>query len=442
MALAVWSASGLAAVVMGCASSTHGSIAPPTEEQREAAARDGFEVRPVRRAVDLVTPDRLAGPYYEVGSEVLHDGRANVYSISSEFGDFEAIGDEQLDVRLREIEALAAMRATSKTATFAAAAGRALTSPFVASWNLVTHPVDSVLGVPVAAWNAINHTAQLATADRSEFEDSALVAVIGFEARKRSLAAELGVDPYSSNKALQKQLNRLAWAAYAGSLPTMFVPFVREAAADEAGEERLAALLRTNSPAGLRRLNRIELAVMGVSGPMADAFIGHRWYSPRCATVLVASLAALDLTENRVAFIEAAITAESEADARMFAQTARLLQEYDEHGSGVGVILRADNHLMGYTDDQTLVLPLAADYVIWNSATADFVEVARQPLPDQRPVAKTALVAVGTVSELTRRKLEANGIEITERGLDHFGADPVQSVHSVQKVDSSNGDTE
>ena len=189
---------GLSGVLAGCAASTTGSIVPPTAEQREAAARAGFELSPVRRASDLVGPDQLTGPYHRIEADVLHDGRAYVYSVVSDFGQFEVRGDEQLSVCLREIEALAAMRATSKTATFAVAAGRALTSPFVATWNLVTNPVDSMLGVPLGAWEAIRRTAQLARSERSEFEDSGLVALIGFETQKRLLAAELDVDPYSS----------------------------------------------------------------------------------------------------------------------------------------------------------------------------------------------------------------------------------------------------
>ena len=43
-------------------------------------------------------------------------------------------------------------------------------------------------------------------------------------------------------------------------------------------------------PEDLRRLNRIELAVMGVGPELADRFLTHLWYSPRHGTILIESL--------------------------------------------------------------------------------------------------------------------------------------------------------
>jgi hypothetical protein len=422
----------LIGVLGGCAAPPARSVVPPTAEQREAAARAGFELSPVRSAIDLVPADQLTGPNYQIDAEVMHDGRANVYSVVSDFGDFEVRGDEQLAVRLSEIEALAAMRATSKTATFASAAGRALTSPFVATWNLVTNPVDSVLGVPVGAWQAVQRTLQLAGSERGEYEDSGFAALIGFERHKRLLAAKLDVDPYSSNKVLQKQLNRFAWAAYAGSLPSMLVPFIPEESVERPEEDRLTGILREYSPEDLRRLNRIELAVMGIPEALAIEFTRHPWYSPRDATILVAALAGMDLAENRVAFIEVAVTAESESDARMFARTARLMREYSDRASGIRAIVNVSDRLLGYTADQTLVLPVAADYAVWNQTMAALVGLAQQPLPDHQPVAKTALLVAGTLSEMAREQLQARGIETTERAFDRLRSDVADGSVEVE----------
>ncbi len=439
LAIALSATLGLIGVLGGCAASTTRSIEPPTAEQRQAAERAGFELSPARRATDLIPADQLTGPYHTIDAEVLHDGRANVYLIASDFGDFEVRGDEQLSDCLREIEALAAMRATSKTATFAAAAGRALTSPFVATWNLVTNPVDSVLGVPRGAWQAIQRTALLATGERSEFEDSGFAAWIGFETQKRLLAAKLDVDPYSSNKALQKQLNRFAWAAYAGSLPSMFVPFIAGESSAQGEGDRLSEILREYPPEDLRRLNRIELAVMGVSEPLALQFIGHAWYSPRNQTVLVAALAGMDLAANRVAFIESAITAESEIDAQMFTQTARLMRDYSDRASGIRAIVSVDGRLMGYTEDQTLVLPLAADYAVWNQRMATLAGLAERPLPDRQPVAKTVLLVAGTLSEMARSRLHARGIETSEHAFDQLRS---HAVHGSMRIEAARDEGE
>ena len=335
-----------------------------------------------------------------------------------------------LRARIREIEVLAATREMSKTAEFGRAAGNALKSPFVATWNLITNPVDTIRGIPVSAWKAIEQTSQLARSERGELEDSGLLALIGFESKKRQIANELGVDPYSSNKELQKQLNRFAWAAYAGGLPYMFVPFVDDG--DFQGEvseptDRLTELLLFYSPEDLRRLNRIELAVMGVAKPLSDEFIRHPWYSPRHETVLVEALSALDLTADRAEFIRVAVTASSEDDAAFYQRTAELMRAYSDHVSAIQRIVVIDETPMGYTGNGTLVLPLPADYTIWSPTIAALMHSMKQSPPADLTIERTELLVSGTVSSTARQEIEAVGVTVTERAFQHLNGEPPQS---------------
>ena len=331
-----------AAALAGCADGSTAVLRAPSAEERAAAEAAGFEVDPVRSAAELVPPDLLTGPHYRIEPQVVTSGFANWYVVTSDYGDFEIRGDRMLRTRIHEIEALAALDEMSKTEAFANAAGNALKSPFVATWNLITHPVDTIVGIPIGAWDAIKQGSQLARGERSELEDSGMLALIGFEMKKRQIANELGVDPYSSNKVLQKQLNRFAWAAYLGGLPYLFVPFVDDSDFQKASEEpadRLAEALLVYSPEDLRRLNRIELAVMGIPEPLSDELTGHPWYSPRNATMLVEALAALDLARNRLAFVEVAVSAKSEDDALSYEQAAELMRMYSERVSPVQQII-------------------------------------------------------------------------------------------------------
>jgi hypothetical protein len=327
-----------------------------------------------------------------------------------------------LRVRLREIDALAAMEAMSTTKEFASAAGRALASPFVATWNVITNPVDTILGVPRSAWEKIQRTSDLARGDRGKLEDSAFKELIGFERKKRQIAAELGVDPYSSNKVLQRSLNRFAWAAYAGELPSMFVPFTgyrektaAEVDATEAG--RVQEILRRYSPEDLDRLNRIELAVMGTPKSLGDRFIHHPWYSPRHETVVVDNLAALDLAENRPAFIEAAVTAESEEDAHLYLRTAELMRRYSDGVEHIDRIVAIEGIVTGLAADGTLVVPLAADHALWSPATSELVAKAART-PPELEVRRRRLLLSGTLSPLARAKIEGLGVDVVEKAFD------------------------
>lgn len=414
----------------GCASTPEAGLRLPTRQERVSAAAAGFEVGPVRKAHELLPANLLEGPHYRVGEEVVTHEFVNHYWITSDYGDFEAAGDDQLHTRIREIEAIAAMREMSKTAEFAGAAAEALKSPFVATWNLVTNPVDSITGVPVVAWEAIQNTARLARGERGEFEDSGWVEFIGFEAKKRQIAREMGVDPYSSNKALQRQLNRFAWAAYAGGLPFMFVPFVED---DGVAEEELAPAERLNemllyySPEDLRRLNRIELAVMGVPKPQRDEFVRNRWYSPRHQTVLVEALAALDLSEDRSEFVRVAATASSEDEARFYQRTAELLRTYGDHVTPIRKIVAVDSALMGYTEQGDLVLPLPADYAVWDPSTEALALAMTRAPPSEGPSDSLELVLSGTLSPMARQRIGALGVVVTERAFENLASDSARS---------------
>jgi hypothetical protein len=418
-----------AAALAACANGS--TVAPhvPSPAERAAAEAAGFEADPVRSAAELLPPDLLQGAHHRVEPRVVTSGFANCYVVSSDYGDFEVHGDRLLRTRIREIEALAALDEMSETEAFGAAAGNALKSPFVMTWKLITQPVDTIAGIPVGAWEAIQRGAQLARGERGEFEESGALALIGFEVKKRQIANDLGVDPYSSNRQLQKQLNRFAWAAYLGGLPYLFVPFVDDSDFQSTSAEPadwVTEALRNDSPEDLRRLNRIELAVMGIPEPLSDALTGHPWYSPRHTTLLVEALASLDLAQNRSAFIEAAVSAQSESDALSYEQTAELLRAFGERVSPIREILLIEGTPMGYTESGTLVAPLAADYVIWNAEAAAIARAMTEALPNDLRVERAELVLSGSASPLARERFEALGVAVTERAFEQLEGESAQ----------------
>lgn len=396
--------------------------------------------------VDLATPERAdethapepaserlplglrQGPHHRVREEVGFADFLHRYTIDSDFGVLEAAGDELLRIRIREIAALAELERMQKREEFAKALAAGLKSPFVAAWNLLRDPVDSILGVPQAAWQTLQKTARLTRRERSELEDSGLREFIGFEAHKRELAFELGVDPYSSNRLLQRELNRFAWAAYLGGLPFALVPFQGEAGGEPApapggGGDRLRDILHHYTPEDLRRLNRIELAVMGVAATEADAFLSHPWYSPRHGTILVESLAALDLTEDRARFVEAALDADSEVSARGYQRAAQLLRRFHEREQLLARLLRRGPEVFATTLEDELVVPWIGDHVPWSAAArlrARRIDAVRA----ETEAARVRLLLSGTLSPRARQELAALGITVVERAFDQLESAP------------------
>jgi hypothetical protein len=418
----------LCAVAAACASPPEARmVLQPLQEGDTSAAR-GFESPPILNARDLLPPDLVSGPHHEVDETVATDGFRNLYTITSELGSFEAHGDDMLRIRVREIEALAALREMSTRREFTTAVANALKSPFVATWNLITHPVDSITGLPVGAWNHLKRTTELAKGERGEFEDSALREFIGFESKKREIAYRLGVDPYSSNKELQKRLNRFAWVSFVGELPAIFVPFRGDAepgdeTAPAAPGDRMGEILLDYSPEDLRRLNRIEMAVMGIPEQARDAFIGHAWFSPRHQTVLVESLAALDLAAGRADFIEVAMRASSENDALFYQRVAEMMRSYHENVAPIERLVAFGGAVAGYTSDHRLVVPLAVDYAVWTRPTAEFTQSLAAADFSDVEVETTELLLSGRLSPKARARIESLGLTVTERAFETLDGD-------------------
>jgi hypothetical protein len=241
-----------------------------------------------------------------------------------------------------------------------------------------------------------------------------------FERSKREVAAEFGVDPYSSNATLQRELNRLVWAVQAGSLESLYVPV---GASGDGEGDRMRGILRRYSPRELERLNRIELRVMGVPKPLADEFLQNPWYTPRYATTLVADLSALTRARDRAHFIEVAVTANSENDVRFHQRSAELLRQYDATAKRVEAIVAVDGVVTARTESATLVVPHPTDLLIWSKATAALADSLTRPDPGDPEIAATELLVAGEASPTARRQLESRGVALVEHAFHALGPD-------------------
>ena len=163
--------------------------------------------------------------------------------------------------------------------------------------------------------------------------------------RKRYFAAQLGVDVYSSNAVLQKELNSVAWTAAGGNLNAgLALMPVGGTAGTVLSSVRLSDTLNEQlkgEPATrLRIINKDKLTAMGLPPDLAGRFLDHRHFSPRHDTILVDSLARLQDICGREQFLEAPLT-EMQMAGRL-------------------VVAQAKNG--------TALLALPLDHLLWTSA--------------------------------------------------------------------------
>src|SRR5215468_485505 len=93
---------------------------------------------------------------------------------------------------------------------------------------------------------------------------------IGYSDKKREIALEMGVDPYTTNTVLQKQLDDVAWASWAGgfsfSVATLPISGAAKAVLTVTNlNSTVEDLLREKSPSELEEINRSTFRAMGAS---------------------------------------------------------------------------------------------------------------------------------------------------------------------------------
>jgi len=98
-------------------------------------------------ASSILKPGLLEGEHYRIAESVTVDGYMNHYTVESEFGPFNVVGDRALEKLLHEIDAIAELRKMTSLSTGTDAAIDAIADTGKSVANLVTNPVESAKGM-------------------------------------------------------------------------------------------------------------------------------------------------------------------------------------------------------------------------------------------------------------------------------------------------------
>jgi hypothetical protein len=359
-----------------------------------------------------------------VREEVPTSSGANRFSIDSHFGVFEAEGNAMLVRRVGEINAIARLKEVSRTDQFKDALVNAAKSPIAAAKQIVTDPVGTISNAPKGVMKFMNRAGQTIKGigkreDSDNYQGSKAQQMIGFSNAKRKLALSLGVDPYSSNAILQRELEGIAWASFAGkaafSLGTMPIGGgVGAALTVTSTQGKLENILQEKSPAELKAMNRTALVAMGATGQDADRFLGNDAFSPTAQTAMVLNLKALAGVQNRGAFIRVAgQTSTTEADAIFWVQTASLMSKLHNGEMPLAKIALIGDFPICIAKDGTVAVALQWDYAAWTPTAERFLEAVQVPRPE--PNSSYLVALSGVVSPRLRQELESRHFRVEDR---------------------------
>src|SRR5215472_10776406 len=284
----------------------------PLEIRRAEAV---FEELPELNASEILKPEFVKGPHFAVRDPVPTGSGMNQFTIDSDFGVFEADGNEMLLQRLKEIDAIARLDEVSRTDAFKKSLTDAAKSPLNSARNIARDPAQAISNVPkglMKFWGRAKESVENVgkgggggdIGDGSRMKDA-----IGYSDKKRKIALEMGIDPYTTNTALQKQLDDLAWASWAGGFSFSVATFPISGAAGAALtvtnlNSTVEDLLREKTPEELEQINRSTFRAMGASASDIERILHGGAFTPTQTTTFAVHLKALKGVTNRGAFVK------------------------------------------------------------------------------------------------------------------------------------------
>src|SRR5262245_51118508 len=166
-----------------------------------------YEKPPTLPAKDIVPAAILSGKGYTIDAKVPTDGLLGRYTIrSAGAGLFPAHGLEMLSVRVSELPAIQQLQGMSRSKVFLTAARGAAEKPVKAAVNIVTHPKETLQGIPAGVGRFFDRVQSGASrmidaASSGPDEDRAGTILkgggtaardaLGYEQERRALAKEL-----------------------------------------------------------------------------------------------------------------------------------------------------------------------------------------------------------------------------------------------------------
>ena len=386
------------------------------------AAAENFE--PVREfnASDILPANDLSGPNHKVEKKVYDDGYLYHYTINSPFGTVKAVSTATLFKRIKELNAVGLMARVKDLDEFKSGVEEKGEDVLKGTKNLVIHPVDTVSDA-VSGVGKLFHRAgeNLAGDSRSDAESSRTEQLIGFAKTKRDIAYEYKVDVYSRNKVMQKHLDEIAWAGYAGNISMsaliIAVPGAAGAVLSATADTQLMdKVFRDKAPADLHSMNREKLKGMGVHADIIDLYISNSVFTPREQTLLVAALDEMKNTSGREVFVKFAISTDNAEVAEFRKRQAVMYAQYNRKVAPVNRFVSVGGVVVGQLVDGNLIMIVPMDNLLWTKSMARFFRTANEKLKALPGATGKQLWLSGTISPLARKEIEALGWKVVEQG--------------------------
>jgi hypothetical protein len=407
---------------------------PPVAEPAPAASPappTAYETPPVFRASEILPANLLVGPHHRVRELAPSDGYLIHFTIDSDYGVFECAGRRRLRQCTGEIAAIAKLVEVSKSDLFAEGLKRSVEKPIEAVKNIAEHPKESLRQAPKTVGHffgkvgsSIGNAAKRVGKSINESQQNgdtekavkgvgrglgqAAKSAAGFDQAKLETARQLGVDPYSDNRRLQEEMEKVTWAFFAGGLPLRIGTAVASGGASLALTATktlgLPGDIYDLTPAELALRDREALEAMGAAATTIDRIFVNPALTVSLRHAIVTKLKGFPGGPNRLSAVSVAASCETIAQARFLNDALGMLLSR-QNAAPYTALTTIGRLPGGFTSDGVVEVAAPVDFISWTEQVANFArrdDLARNPHrlvlnPDAgiSPAARAGMKAAG-----------------------------------------------
>ncbi len=412
----------------------------------------GFESAGIVDAATFLGADLMSSDLHRVHSEAWNDGYANTYKIETPKHLYVVQGTGLAKTRIREIEATQELRHQSTGVE----AGKAVVERTV---NLVATPVralggvaerfgkadstgDALMVVPSGAAEIVGHLggglkelgvtgwriSTGAAGTRCQGIDgcaakarediwSGVNSLAGKHQAAKEIHAKLGTDPYTQNKVLQRQVNRLAYTdAYVSTATKIGYTWsgvhILDPLATGVGYYNNGEFVATYEDARkYRKLEKKQMRDWGVSEDVINKLYSNEAFTNLTRSRLTKAVSVFGTNTYKVRLIEEATSSSTRFVAESRLRVYMYLAELTENGAIKAFVADLPSTVALGTDG-TLILPFAVDYIKWTPELAPTIE----NFSEFSRLGKPVIHVLGTASPMFKQKTQALGVDVIELG--------------------------
>ena len=383
-----------------------------------------YESSAILKLGDVIDDSEFNDALYKVDEDVHNDGFLNRYKVTSEFGEWDVSSTVLLKLRLREIEAIVKMREIDEEESADGAIEEDVDQVKDGVSGLIEDPAGAIKGAASGvgklfelggeSWKS-RHTRE----DESQMQ-SLGKAVSGYDKAWRKYAGEFGVDPYSSNPALQEELDRLATAAAQGSVFVIaaksLIPGGLGFAVSATGmTQALNEVLITSSAVELRIINREKMLGMEIDPELVERYLDDNSSSSTYKTYLVGALETMGGVKGRHHFIEHALDSPSE-DVSIFRATSAIMYSwYHKQVQSIERFERADSIAVAVDTGNQLVIQVPLDHVLWTESLDLKLASIDESIGLSQDFSNKLFMLPGTLSDYAKEEIKERDWVVTEK---------------------------